>query len=587
MQIRSLEIKRYRGIEELTWLPHPGINCLIGPGDSGKSTILFAISLLLSPTNNSQLSEFDYYNRKISEGFEIEAFIGGEDLIECFKSERVPPLWGWLHEKPCPLPDENGAEPVLKCRVKGTADLELEYHLVNPCGEEVLFTSSLRRKMALSQLSGETTAHRNLRLGQGSLLDQFLEKPNLRPILLESMASASQDVELPEKVTQALGNLRTVFTDSGIEGTINLGVVPLQSNALSNMFCLVRGEDIKVAIPLAYSGVGTKKMAIISLAKALINCTPIIVIDEPETGLEPYRQRSLMKQISQKIGSKGQAFFTTHSTSVISALTPENLWRVSSGTSILNLNTPSQSLTRVILNSPEAFLSKYPVVCEGATEVGLFRVLSAQYSTEDFEALGLYFLDGGGQPASINITNDFIRAGIKCGAFLDKEKEHQGKRTALQQDPACIFGTWEEVADIEEAICKWLSIQQLELVVDAYINLNSNTNDKSGKRLGLIKRLKDRFKDTSPALNETDMHTLNELSGVCDDIKLRNALLKIMKDDNWFKSYEGGYTLGRALSQMHLPAQIESVIKNFVLKIEQTLCPQRIKQEPNPKSIAP
>ncbi len=48
MIIRQLEIKNYRGIESLVWQPGPGINCLIGPGDAGKTTVLYAIALLLS-----------------------------------------------------------------------------------------------------------------------------------------------------------------------------------------------------------------------------------------------------------------------------------------------------------------------------------------------------------------------------------------------------------------------------------------------------------------------------------------------------------------------------------------------------------
>ncbi|MFT7684292.1 MAG: putative ATP-dependent endonuclease of OLD family [Moritella dasanensis] len=43
--IRQILIRNFRGIESLNWTPHPGLNCLIGPGDSGKSTILDAIDL--------------------------------------------------------------------------------------------------------------------------------------------------------------------------------------------------------------------------------------------------------------------------------------------------------------------------------------------------------------------------------------------------------------------------------------------------------------------------------------------------------------------------------------------------------------
>lgn len=47
--IRLLRINRFRGIEKLEWHPAPGLNIIVGPGDSCKSTILEAIGALLSP----------------------------------------------------------------------------------------------------------------------------------------------------------------------------------------------------------------------------------------------------------------------------------------------------------------------------------------------------------------------------------------------------------------------------------------------------------------------------------------------------------------------------------------------------------
>ncbi|MDF5953311.1 AAA family ATPase [Pseudomonas aeruginosa] len=44
-RIRRLIISNFRSIQALDWVPAPGINCLIGPGDSGKSSILDAIDL--------------------------------------------------------------------------------------------------------------------------------------------------------------------------------------------------------------------------------------------------------------------------------------------------------------------------------------------------------------------------------------------------------------------------------------------------------------------------------------------------------------------------------------------------------------
>ena len=52
MRIRHISIKNFRGIKELDWKVTGDFVCLIGPGDSTKSTILDAIECALYPRWN-------------------------------------------------------------------------------------------------------------------------------------------------------------------------------------------------------------------------------------------------------------------------------------------------------------------------------------------------------------------------------------------------------------------------------------------------------------------------------------------------------------------------------------------------------
>jgi len=70
--IYRLSIQRFRGIKTLTWYPAKGVNLILGGGDVGKTTVLEAIGLLLSPTYPTALSDSDYYNRDIQAEFTIE-----------------------------------------------------------------------------------------------------------------------------------------------------------------------------------------------------------------------------------------------------------------------------------------------------------------------------------------------------------------------------------------------------------------------------------------------------------------------------------------------------------------------------------
>lgn len=61
-RIRRIDFSNFRGIQRLVWCPAPGINCSIGPGDSGKATVLDAIDLCLGARCNVKFSDADYRN---------------------------------------------------------------------------------------------------------------------------------------------------------------------------------------------------------------------------------------------------------------------------------------------------------------------------------------------------------------------------------------------------------------------------------------------------------------------------------------------------------------------------------------------
>ena len=72
-KIIHLDIKNYRGIRHLPleFKIDQNLICLIGRGDSGKTTILDAISSALSPSWNLNFYDTDFYNCDHSENIEI------------------------------------------------------------------------------------------------------------------------------------------------------------------------------------------------------------------------------------------------------------------------------------------------------------------------------------------------------------------------------------------------------------------------------------------------------------------------------------------------------------------------------------
>ena len=154
--IRSLDIQRFRGVRGLSWRPNARLNIILGAADVCKSTVLEAIALLFSSASNFSLSEHDYHNRDVDAGFSIEAVLAvGDGAFLRDEGFPAPPLQGWLNGKLHDLPDEDGAEAVLVCRLTGTGDQEARYEIIGAGGElRAPFSRALRRRLGMAQLRG-------------------------------------------------------------------------------------------------------------------------------------------------------------------------------------------------------------------------------------------------------------------------------------------------------------------------------------------------------------------------------------------------------------------------------------------------
>ena len=131
-RIRKLEIRNYRSIQALDWWPAPGINCLIGPGDCGKSTILDAIDLCLGARRTVAISDTDFHNLDVTQAISITAPLGS--LPDALKNVDVygdflrsyNPTNGVIEEEP-----QHGRETALTVRVLVGGDLEPVWSLVS------------------------------------------------------------------------------------------------------------------------------------------------------------------------------------------------------------------------------------------------------------------------------------------------------------------------------------------------------------------------------------------------------------------------------------------------------------------------
>ena len=124
-RVRVVEIRNFQGIKVLTWYPAAGINCLIGPGDSGKSSILDAIDLCLGARRSIQFTDADFHLLDVESPIAIAVTLG--ELDDNLKNLDAYGMYvrgfnavsGTIEDEP-----EKDAETVLTVRLTVASELE-------------------------------------------------------------------------------------------------------------------------------------------------------------------------------------------------------------------------------------------------------------------------------------------------------------------------------------------------------------------------------------------------------------------------------------------------------------------------------
>jgi hypothetical protein len=176
--LRKIDIENFRCIKSLSFSPSSGTNCLIGPGDSGKSTILDAIDLCLGARRNLQVGDADFHALNVDSPIRISITLGAlDDALLNIDSYGLY-LRGF-DQATGGIEDEPGLslETALTVRLTIRADLEPEWCLISDRAEALGQSRGLswadRVRLAPTRL-GDYTDH-NLCWTRGSILNKISE----------------------------------------------------------------------------------------------------------------------------------------------------------------------------------------------------------------------------------------------------------------------------------------------------------------------------------------------------------------------------------------------------------------------------
>ena len=546
--ILKLTIERFRGLEKLNWYPGPGVNLILGGGDVGKTTILDAIALLLSPVNPANLPDTDYFGRTVEDGFSITAVLAlppGSGI-----NAQQKPAWPWVWDgkdaKAPALSDEAlNEEAVAYCvRVRATDDLELFYEVLQPDGGADSFHVALRRQIGLVRLGGDDRNDRDLRLVQGSALDRLLSDKGLRSRMASTLADHAIKDELADNARGSLARLDDAFAKQKLPSKLDLQITGGQGASIASMVGLTaqRGD---VALPVASWGAGTRRLAALAIAEQNQGENPITVVDEVERGLEPYRQHVLMEKL-QSLGT--QVFVTSHSPAAISAAERAALWYVDHQGSIGRLAGTVTDRHRI--RDPELFLSRLAIIAEGATEHGVVLELAERAFGGSIKPHGIHVCNGGGHEDTLKLLQALAKSGLLFGGFADEEGKHPDSWSALKAKLGNLLFRWATGCIEEEIIAATPDDKLEQLVVDP-------SGEKTGTRLyTLAMRLGIDAKDFASIRTAAgnDLKALLRATALGEVPKGKEGERKTYKShsQSWFKSIEGGRELATKIRTLGL-----------------------------------
>ncbi|WP_394560073.1 ATP-dependent endonuclease [Aquipseudomonas alcaligenes] len=476
-RIRQLSINNFRAIQALEWNPSPGINCLVGPGDSGKSSILDAIDLCLGARRSISFGDMDFHAMNVDAPIMISVTLGNlppslmdidvyGDFLRGFN-----PVTGGLEDEP-----GVGLETVITLRLQVGADLEPSWTLYSNRAAQQQLERSLpwkeRTALAPARIGGYTSS--NLSWSRGSVLNRLTdERVELGAELARVARQARENFgnQATAHLTETLGIVQRTALDLGIQ----VGAMP---KALLDAHSVSIGEGAialhnEAGIPLRSLGTGSSRLLVAGLQRAAATVAPIALVDEVEHGLEPHRLMRFLDSLGAKDATQPlQVFMTTHSPVALRELSGGQLFVVRAGVGRHNvlLAGSSDEVQSTLRADPEVFLSKSVIVCEGASEVGFARGLDQMWTTLGATSFlahgGSYANAGGGSPDnSLNRGTALRKLGYRVLVFVDADKPATAEVLAAFVATGGELLTWRQGLTLEDEIFRCLSDNAIDALL--------------------------------------------------------------------------------------------------------------------------
>lgn len=562
MRIRQLEIQNFRGIKSLKWdLPaEQRLIVLVGPGDSGKSTILEAIHYLLGDRWTIPIADTDFHNVDVTEPITIRAVL--VDIPEALRKENAFGLWlsgldsdGVLHQDP-----EDEFTPALIASLTIDESLEPQWAVERLDGQSQYLTSAQRRHFSTFKVDDRNDTQ--LRWTRTSALGRMSAQDGGEREALSAASRAAQNA-LASHENASLSELasKVQAQANAIGGGSFADIKPGLDTSRSSMGAgLALYENV---VPLTSFGLGSRRLASLAIQQLAAGNRAVAVVDELENGLEPHRAVRLLNYLSSAT-DYSQVIVTTHSPVVVEQAQIENLATVQTtdgSVTVTSLAGSSESLQRVRRARPSSLLARRIIVAEGKTEHGLLLACFERWDTKRVArglstsaGEGVAIQDGQGGSEVVPRSEALAALGYTVAGFLDNDVRSVDEAVARARSAGVTIVQWEKGLNTEAQVCSGLD----QFGLDSFLKLGVDLRSGEDTVLNDLNSL-----NPSVVLESLDVGEWMS-SGVTIE-QARERIATVANKKKWFKDVNDGHALGVWI----LENRHEDALKEVSLRLDE------------------